>query len=254
MEINWTLLSYVVIALFGMVGFYRGWWREAIVFVFLAVLIFLLLNPDVAQWVIEQVNAVIAFIWNLIPVSITAAISSTIDKLFAVNTVGGPPQINPTDGSTWIMILVLFMVIANLLGRALLGTSLSRSGIQYAPTCLGSIFGGLLGAINGLIILNLIREYLDGRNLPGGALPTDISQTTGTVGVSASTFALKISDIPQFTILDSFIPWIFVGAGGLLTIILLRNRVRFVKSAKGYRKVDQLTPYGYRELDVKAKG
>ncbi|MCB0177443.1 MAG: hypothetical protein KDI62_04385, partial [Anaerolineae bacterium] len=77
--------------------------------------------------------------------------------------------------------------------------------------------------------------------------------TAGNIGVSASSFALKISDVPQFTILDSFTPWIFVGSGALLAIILLRNRLRFVKSEKGFRRVDQLTPYGYKEIDVKVR-
>ncbi|MCB0167143.1 MAG: hypothetical protein KDI79_23140 [Anaerolineae bacterium] len=254
MEINWTLLSYVLITIFAIVGFYRGWWREAIIFVFLAVLIFLLLNPAIAQLIIEQVNGIIAFIWNLIPAGIRTTFSTWLDSAFAVNTGGGPPQINPTDGATWIVILIIFMVIAILIGRGFLGANLARTGVRYAPTCLGSIFGGLLGALNGLIILNLVREYLDGRNLPGGALPTDISQASGNIGVSASSFALRISDIPQFTILDSFIPWIFVGAGGLLTIILLRNRIRFVKSSQGFRRIDRLKPYGYKEIDVKVKG
>ncbi|MCB9078970.1 MAG: hypothetical protein H6631_15305 [Anaerolineaceae bacterium] len=254
MEINWTMLSYVVIAIFAIVGFYRGWWREAIIFVFLAVLIFLLLNPTIAQWIIEQVNAVIVFIWDLIPGAIKTTLGAWLDAAFAVNTGGGPPQINPTDGATWIIILTVFMVMAILIGRGFLGANLAQTGVRYAPTCLGSVFGGLLGALNGLIILNLIREYLDGRNLPGGALPTDISQASGNIGVSASSFALRISDIPQFTILDSFIPWIFVGTGALLIIILLRNRVRFVKSSQGFRRIDRLKPYGYKEIDVKVKG
>lgn len=253
MEINWTLLSYIVIAIFTIVGFYRGWWREAIIFIFLAVLIFFLLNPDIAQWIILQINDVIDFIWGLIPASFRSIVSTNVDAAFAVETGGGAPQIDPTGGATWIVILMLFLITAILIGRGFLAASMARTGTRYAPTCLGSIFGGVLGALNGLIVLNLVREYLDGRNLPGGALPAEISQAGSNFGVTASNFAIRISDIPQFTILDSFIPWIFIGAGGLLLLILLRNRLRIVKSANGFRKIDRLKPYGYKEIDVKVK-
>lgn len=254
MEINWTLLSYVVITIFAIVGFYRGWWREAIIFVFLAFLIFLLLNPAIAQMIIEQVNLILGFIWSIIPAAIKPTVSTSVDAAFAVNTSGGAPQINPRDGATWIILLILFMVVAILIGRGSLAANMARTGTRYAPTCLGSVFGGLLGALNGLIILNLVREYLDGRNLPGGVLPTEVAQTSGNIGVTASSFALRISDIPRFTILDSFTPWIFVALGVLLLLILLRNRVRFAKSDKGFRRIDSLKPYGYKEIDVKVKG
>ncbi|MCB0193415.1 MAG: hypothetical protein KDJ65_15820 [Anaerolineae bacterium] len=253
MEINWTLLSYVVIIIFALVGFHRGWWREAIIFVFLAFLIFLLLNPSIAQWIIEQINGVLSFIWDLIPAAFKPTVSTGIDAAFSVDTGGAPLQINPSSGATWIVILIIFMVVAILIGRAFLAANMARTGTRFAPTCLGSILGGLLGAVNGLIILNLVREYLDGRNLPGGVLPSEIAQTSGNVGISASSFAVRISDVPQFTVLDSFTPWIFVGGGGLLLLVLLRNRVRLVKSDKGFRKIDRLRPYGYREIDVKVK-
>lgn len=149
MEINWTMLSYVVIAIFAVVGFYRGWWREAIIFVFLAVLIFLLLNPNIAQWIIEQVNGVIAFIWNLIPAGIKTTLGGWLDSIFSISIGSGPPQINPSDGATWIAILIIFMFTAILIGRAFLGANLARTGTRYAPTCLGSFFGGCWGRLTG---------------------------------------------------------------------------------------------------------
>ncbi|MCB0210348.1 MAG: hypothetical protein KDJ52_13510 [Anaerolineae bacterium] len=145
MEINWTLLSYVVITIFAIVGFYRGWWREAIIFVFLAFLIFLLLNPSIAQLIIEQVNGVLAFIWNLIPAAFKPTVSTSIDAAFSVDTSGGPLQINPSSGATWIIILTLFLVVAVLIGRGFLAADIARGGTRFAPTCLG-VYSGAYSA------------------------------------------------------------------------------------------------------------
>ena len=41
-EVNWTLLTYLFIALFALGGYFKGWWKEAIVTVFLTVLVLLL--------------------------------------------------------------------------------------------------------------------------------------------------------------------------------------------------------------------
>ena len=38
MQINWMVLTYFVIGLFILNGFFRGWWKEAITLSFLAIL------------------------------------------------------------------------------------------------------------------------------------------------------------------------------------------------------------------------
>ena len=47
-EINWSAITYYVIGLFALSGFFRGWWKEAITAFFLGILVFLLRTPDVA--------------------------------------------------------------------------------------------------------------------------------------------------------------------------------------------------------------
>lgn len=247
MEINWTVISYFVVGLFALSGFFRGWWREAITFVLLTLLVFLLQQPEVADWLVQTINDFIEFLWGFIPASLRTTASTSLDAALGVDT-GGVPRIDAADPTTWLVFLIITVAVAILISRIILSSNAARDGATYAPTFFGSILGGLLGGFNGFIILNLFREYLDGRNLPGGGLPTEISATSGNIGVSASAFALRVSDVPSFTILDSFIPWILMGIGALLLVILFRSRIGLAKSKEGYRRVDYRRPYGYREI------
>ncbi len=214
MEINWTVLMYIVIGVFAMSGFFKGWWKEAILTVFLTVLVLLLQQPGVAELVIELLNTVIARIWELQP----DFFSSIFENIFAVSTAGGPAQADASDPGTWLLILVLFIFVATLIGRfSLAGRS---------PTPAGSLLGGLIGVLNGFIAINLVREYLDGRSLPGATEPaTEIALAGGsTVGVASSGVSVQATDLPSFTILDSIVPWIIIAIGVLIFLALINTK------------------------------
>ncbi len=67
MGINWTVLALLVIGLFALAGFFKGWWKEAITTIFLGILAFFLQVPDVAQLFIDLTNLVIFTIWKILP-------------------------------------------------------------------------------------------------------------------------------------------------------------------------------------------
>lgn len=237
MEINWTVLTYFVIGLFALSGFFKGWWKEAVTTVFLAVLVFLLQNPDLAQRVIDTLNSILVTIWSFIPDSLLPA-------------VGGVAQANASDASTWLIILILVIAAAIIFSRTTLPGGIIQPGMRYAPTPTGSVLGGLLGGLNGFLIINLVREYLDGRSLPGGLL-TEIAPAGGggSVGIASSGVAIRAVEVPSFTILDSFLPWIIIGGGLLIFLAVLRNRVG-LHSNRGFRKIDYKVPYGYKLMAV----
>jgi len=238
MEINWTVLTYFVIGLFALSGFFKGWWKEAMTTVFLAILVFLLQNPDLAQRVIDTINGILAAIWSFIPNSLLPAVG------------GAAVQAEAGDANTWLLILILVIAMAIIVGGIMLPSGIRQPGMRYATTPTGSILGGLIGGLNGFLIINLIREYLDGRNLPGIPL-TEIAPTGGggTVGVASSGVAMRAVDVPNFTILDSFLPWIIIGGGLLILFAVLRNRVG-LHSNKGFRRIDYKVPYGYKLMAV----
>ena len=250
MEINWTVLTYFVIGLFALSGFFKGWWKEAMTTVFLAVLVFLLQNPNLAQLVIETLNGIVAAVWGFIPNTLLPTVDSVLSSAFAIETRGGALQANAGDASTWLIILILIIAVATIFSRTTLPGGIIQSGMRYAPTPTGSVLGGLLGGLNGFLIINLVREYLDGRNLPGGLL-TEIAPAGGggSVGIASSGVAIRAVEVPSFTILDSFLPWIIIGGGLLIFFAVLRNRVG-LHSKKGFRRIDYKVPYGYKLMAV----
>ena len=96
MAIDWTVLTYVIVGIFVLVGFSSGWWKEAIVAFFLGVLVFLLQNPDIAESVINGINQVFATVWGYLP-------------SFLKDLLGEPIELNAASGSTWLLILIVGM-------------------------------------------------------------------------------------------------------------------------------------------------
>jgi len=247
MELNWTVLTYFIIGLFALSGFFKGWWKEAIVTILLAVLVFLLQNPAIAQTVIALFNEILATLWNFIPTNFQPAVDSTLEAAFAIDTQGRALQANPADPGTWLIILIIVLAVGILFGRSSLPNSVRKPvGVAYSVTPMGGLLGGLLGGLNGFIIINLVREYLDGRNLPLGGPATEIAMAGGRTGsVASSGVAIQAIEVPNFTILDSFLPWIIIGLGLLILLSVIRSRVG-LHSKNGYRKINTKVPYGYR--------
>lgn len=240
MEIDWTLLTYAVIGLFALTGFFRGWWKEAITTIFLVILLFFLQQPAIAESFVSVINQIISMIWSILPGFIEEFLAETFGLGTGSNAVGGVPQFDPASGTTWLLILILFMVLAILISRPFL-RNYGSTGYSVRP--MGSVLGGLVGGLNGLIIINLIREYLDGRNLP---------QTTATivdpgaqVGVT-STGSIDVVNVPSFTIMDSYVPWAIMLIGIVVFLAAIKNRVEW-RYRDGFSKVGVKEPLGYKK-------
>lgn len=238
MEINWMIVTYVVIGYFAISGFSRGWWKEAVTTIILAVLIFFLQNPDWAGGFIDLLNGLIATVWSIIPDSITPTLSNGIEAAFAVRTDGGPFQFDATTPGTWLTILALVV------GGAIL---FSRTTLGHEPTLLGKVMGAFIGAINGFLVISLVREYLDGRALPGQTVSTAQITVVGgsSFGPPASDVSIQAVGLPNVTILDSMIPWVAIGVGLLFLFSVFRTRVG-VESNKDGRKLQAKVPPFYK--------
>jgi len=240
MEINWVLLTYIIIGYFAISGFSRGWWKEAITTVVLAILIFLLQNPTWAQTVVNMFNSLIAAVWDMIPGNVLPAVNDGVEAAFAVNTGGGTIQADASDPGTWLVILAL------LVGGAIL---FSRTTLGHEPTLLGKVTGALVGGLNGFLLLSLVREYLDGRALPGRSAPaTEIAVTgSSSFGPPASGVSIQATNLPGYTILDSVIPWVAVGVGLLFLIAVFKTRVGIATSPDGGKKIEAKYPPFYKK-------
>jgi hypothetical protein len=241
MQIDWMLLTFLFVGFFAIVGFFRGWWKEAITTFFLAVLVLLLQRQDWALAVINFLNWVIATVWGFVV------------RLLGLSPTDGPPQFDASSAGTWIIILILTLGLAALISRLTLpGFSTREKVTFYAVGLLGRLLGGLLGALNGFLVISLLREYLDGRALPGNIPPeTEITVAGSSIyGPASTSVSIQAVNLPSFTILDSYLPWFIIGLGLLILFAALRNRVRVISSADG-RKIEGTAPFGYSRIEKK---
>jgi hypothetical protein len=239
MQLDWTSLTFAVIALFALSGFFKGWWKEAITTMFLVVLLFLLKNPTIAATLIDWVNQGTEWFWKFIPGSLLP----TIEGVFGL-TAGDVPVINASDPSTWLIIMIFFIAASIIISRYSLPDYGHGSGYEVRP--IASIFGGLLGGLNGFIVMGLIGQYMSGTNLPGGGskLPVDIS-VAGVADASNYIF-FRVSNLSTFTLLDSYLPWILMILGVAVFVAAIKTRVYYTSDKKGYRQISVKSPYGYQ--------
>jgi hypothetical protein len=239
-QINWTVLVLMVMGLFALAGYFKGWWKEAITTFFLATLIFFLRVPDAAQLFINAINSIIAAIWNIMP----NFILDFFESILGIGAVGAPPQFDAGSAQTWIIMLIIFIGLAILIGRLAMPSSGRRADeyAGYVVTFGGSLFGALLGAINGWLIISLVRSYLDGRNLPGGG-----DTIAAAIAPPVDQVAVQAVGVPVASIADS--PWLFVAIGVAIFLMALKARVA-VKENKGFRKIDYKPPLGYEKTKM----
>lgn len=241
MQIDWIMLSNVVIVIFAVIGFFRGWWKEAITLFLLALLVSLLQYPELAQQIVDWINNGIATIWPYL-----TSIFSFIDEVTVF-------QLDAGRASTWLTILFLLLGLSAFLARLFLpGTTSKVPSKYYTVTLMGRILGLLIGGANGFLFINLVREYLDGRNLPGStSFQTEISVTGGgSFAPAASNLSIQAINLPSVTILDSYIPWLIIGAGLLVIVAVLWSRVKWVTKPGAGSKIDYVPPYGYQLFKV----
>ncbi|HMQ50508.1 MAG TPA: hypothetical protein PKE64_02235 [Anaerolineae bacterium] len=244
MQLNWTIISYIVIGLLAISGYQRGWWKEAVTTFFLVFLVVLLTIPDFAQFLIETINEVVAIIWDLFPQGVKDFLSNLFENWLGLDTGDGLFQFNSGDGSAWLLLLIVVLGLSVIIGRLGLfdGIRQGRPYSVYVTTPLGRILGGLLGGINALILLDLVREYLDGRFLPPSFF-TELAMT-GSPQVQQTApgaVAARVTDIPTFTFLDSPWAWILIGLSLILLIVVFRSR----------RLPRNEAPFGYKKWEVK---
>lgn len=241
-EINWTALVILLIGLFALAGYYKGWWKEAITTVFLTFLVLLSQVPALAQIFINTLNVIISLMWRTLS-ALSLDLANVLETSLGLDTNGGAPQLNASDGHTWIVILIVFLSLAILIGRYSLPgwtrPTLPYEG--YVATRQAALYGALLGGINGWLIISLMRVYLTGSTLPGGSSAT---------AASADNVIVQATDVPLTSIADSFLPWFFAGLAILVFFAAVNNRVAYVKDKEGFRKIDYKQPLGYTRQDI----
>lgn len=241
MQIDWMTISYIVIGFFAVIGFFRGWWKEAITTFLLALLVLLLQQPQWAQMLIDWLNQGIAAILSVLADILGFTVSS--DTVF---------QLDAGRPNTWLIILVLTLGLSSLIARFFLpGTTNRIPSLYYTVTPIGRLLGLLVGGVNGFLFINLIREYLDGRNLPGNtSVGASIAQSGGSSTPALSTLSIQAVNLPSATILDSYIPWLIIGGGLLIIFAVFWSRIKVRTKPGAGSKIEYVSPYGYKPFKI----
>jgi hypothetical protein len=218
-DIPYETLMIIIVALFALSGFLRGWWREGITTIFLILLTIFLTSPDLAEGIITFVNGVIQAGWNII-VGLLETLGIVEPTVAATSTP--PIVINPSDRTTFIIILIVMVLLSYFTSKITLGGRTVTVG--------GRIFGGILGAINGFLAFNLVKEYIVGRFFPSTGLSAQ--------SAAPSQLSIAITDVPPESVFTDTSQLLVIGIGLVILALLLANRL----TSKGKRR----EPWGYK--------
>jgi hypothetical protein len=207
--VDYAVLMWMIIILFGMVGFFRGWWKEGLTTGFLALLIVLLKFPGLAECIVSILNKLIKLIYIVIK-----ARSLDIERLAEVakEIKDIPIRIDPTDYRVYIFGLIGTLIVSYIIAK------ISVNKKVIGPNFLGAMLGAIFGLLNGFTVISLVREYVLGRYLPG------VTEAAAAEAEAITTVALKVEEMPTPSVVEGWLPWLIVAIGALLLFAVLATR------------------------------
>jgi uncharacterized membrane protein required for colicin V production len=225
--VDYMVLMWMVIILFGLVGFYRGWWKEGLTTGFLTLLVILLQFPGLAEAIISTLNKLIKLVYVVLK-----ARTLDIERIAEVaREIGEPPiKIDPAANETYLVALVGLLVISYIVGRV----SISKKAL--GPSFLGALFGTIFGLLNGFTVVSLVREYVVGRYLP------DATEDVVAQAATTTTIALSVEDMPMPSVMEGLAPWLLVSIGAVALFAVLATRWSVERT-----KIKDVAPPLYRK-------
>ncbi len=199
-SIDYTVLLYIMVGLFALVGFFRGWLKEGITTLFLVLLITMLTRPEMAKVIIGYINNIIKLFWIIVETGGRLEVEALSE---AAKTVEPPIRLDPENSQLYVGALVFLVVLSYMTGKITFG----GEGLSAASR----LMGGILGALNGYLILSLAREYVLGFFLrPEEIVTQEIPER----------LSIQIEDMPRQSLLQGYF-LVFVMVGGLIVFLLI---------------------------------
>jgi hypothetical protein len=203
-QIDYPMFATMAVGLFGLVGFMRGWWKEAITTGLLTLLLLLLKKPDVAAGLINSIDSIVVAAWN----ALRPILESTAGTVSAV-AAEEPPVIDPKRYSIYVIILVLAVVASYFF---------SKIGLTQTLSAGARLLGGGLGVYNGYVVITLLREYVIGRYLPGAGEMAAAAPPTA--------ISIEVANLPQASLADAPTVYFLIAAGGMVFLVAVATAFR----------------------------
>ncbi len=218
-SIDYSQLSTIMIFLFVAVGFFRGFAREVFTSIVLLGLNYLIVNPDIARSVMDWANTLVK-----LPAVVVANPSVVASAQGLATAYGDASPVITDDNSYMFFLLVL---VALLVGSYLVG---GRAIGQEAISPLSRILGGVLGFLNGSMIISLAKDYLMGNFLKTAA--TAVTTATSQPSMP-QTLAFEVNNVPAQPALTSGMTLLFIAAGVFVVLmIVLSDRFKIQSPLK----------------------
>jgi len=145
LEIPYDQIMLLVMGLFMFVGATRGWHREFFTTCVLVLLLFFLVNPVLAAPVAEYLGKLLRLILALVQGRGSLDPGKLIERYETIEA--------PFDGGNPYLFLVVILV-----GFVLLSYGTRAGGKDISA--LSRILGGMLGLLNGFMVISLIKDYV----------------------------------------------------------------------------------------------
>lgn len=198
LQIDYALVTYIVIGIFALVGFMRGWWKEAVTTGLLTVLVFVVRRPELATRLSDTIDRLVMTIWQTLQ-----RVRETSDLVASALPAEEPPVIDGKRQSVYIIILILAVVASYFF---------SKVGLTQTMSAGARLIGALLGAYNGYIVLNLLDWFMRGR-LPG-------VEEVIAAGTPPSEVTLTVRNLPPTRTFDQGGVVLLILVGGVLVFLL----------------------------------
>jgi uncharacterized membrane protein required for colicin V production len=199
-QVDYNVLAYMIVGVFGLVGFFRGWWKEAITAGLITLLLVMLMVPSLATVIVGALNTVVDTVWNFIQ-----SLRQSSPAVASVAQAGPPPDVDPQRYWVYVFILVALVLASYFIGRI---------GLTEGMSAGSRLLGGVVGFYNGFIAVSLLREFVIGRYLPGASAAAASATPPSSVSV-------QVMNMPQASATDTPTIYILIAVGFLLFIIAL---------------------------------
>ncbi len=205
-EIDYQALTLMIVSAFGLVGFFRGWWKEAITTGLLTLLLVMLKVPDVATPIVQFMDRIVDTLWEILQ-----SISESSEFVASAVEVGPPPEVDPQRYWIYVIVLIVLVIASYFIGKA---------GLTQSVTAGGRLLGAVLGFYNGFVAVSLVREFVLGRFLPE-------APATAATATPPAEVTITVTNFPEGSIAEAPIVFFLIGAGLLIFIIAVSTGWKF---------------------------
>ena len=199
-QVDYNVLAYMIVGVFGLVGFFRGWWKESITAGLLTLLLVMLMVPSLATVIVGALNTAVDTVWNFIQ-----SLRQSSPAVASVAQAGPPPDVDPQRYWVYVIALVVLVVASYFIGKI---------GLTEGVSAGSRLLGALVGFYNGFVSVSLLREFVIGRYLPGAS-------AAAAAAAPPSSVSVQVMNMPQASATDTPTIYLLIGVGFLLFIVAL---------------------------------